>query len=80
MGITKKGAAVAAATALAVPIMAAAPVSAAPAATPTVGISVGGYPWYGYIGDKQAPWPGDFSASYATTGNAPLAPGQTGTW
>ena len=32
------------------------------------------------IGDKQAPWPGDFSASYVTTGNAPLAPGQTGTW
>ncbi len=80
MRITKKVAAIAAASALAVPIMAATSVSAAQAATPTVGIGVGGYPWYGYIGDKQAPWPGDFSASYATTGNAPLAPGQTGTW
>jgi hypothetical protein len=78
--ITKRAAAIAAAPALAIPIMAAAPVSAAQAATPTVGISVGGYPWYGYIGDQQAPWPGAFSASYATTGNAPLAPGQTGTW
>jgi NPCBM-associated, NEW3 domain of alpha-galactosidase len=78
--ITKKGAVIAAAAALAVPIMAAAPVSAARAATPTVGIGVGGSPWYGYIGDQQAPWPGDFSASYVTTGNAPLAPGQTGTW
>ncbi len=83
MRITKRVAAIAAiaaAPALAVPIMAAASVSAAQAATPTVGIGVGGYPWYGYIGDKQAPWPGDFSASYMTTGNAPLAPGQTGTW
>jgi hypothetical protein len=79
MRITKI-AAIAAASALAVPIMAAAPVSAAQAAAPTVGIGVGGYPWYGYIGDEQAPWPGDFSASYVTTGNAPLAPGQTGTW
>lgn len=78
--ITKKGAAFAAASALAVPIMAVASVSAAQAATPTVGIGVGGSPWYGYIGDEQAPWPGDFSASYVTTGNAPLAPGQTGTW
>ena len=80
MRITKKVAAIAAASALAVTIMAATSVSAAQAATPTVGIGVGGYPWYGYIGDKQAPWPGDFSASYMTTGNAPLAPGQTGTW
>ena len=80
MRITTKAAGIAAASALAVPIMAAAPVSAAQAATPTVGIGVGGYPWYGYIGDQQAPWPGDFSASYATTGNAPLAPGRTGTW
>jgi hypothetical protein len=80
MRMTKKVAAIAAAPALAVPIMAAAPVGAAQAATPTVGIGVGGQPWYGYIGDKQAPWPGAFSASYVTTGNAPLAPGQTGTW
>jgi hypothetical protein len=80
MGITKKTAAIAAASALAVPVMATAFASAALAATPTVGIGVGGYPWYGYIGDEQAPWPGDFSASYVTTGNAPLAPGQTGTW
>jgi len=80
MRIAQKVAALAAAQALAVPIMATAHVAAAQAATPTVGIGVGGYPWYGYIGDKQAPWPGDFSASYVTTGNAPLAPGQTGTW
>jgi hypothetical protein len=78
--ITMQGAAIAAASALAVTVMAATPVSAAQGATPTVGIGVGGYPWYGYIGDEQAPWPGDFSASYVTTGNAPLAPGQTGTW
>jgi hypothetical protein len=78
--ITKKAAAVAAASALAVPVMAAALAAAAQAATPTVGIGVGGSPWYGYIGDEQAPWPGDFGASYVTTGNAPLAPGQTGTW
>jgi alpha-galactosidase-like protein len=65
---------------MAVSVLAAAPVSAAQAATPTVGIGVGGHPWYGYVGDEQAAWPGDFSASYATTGNAPLAPGQTGTW
>jgi len=25
-------------------------------------------------------WPGDFGASYVTTGNAPLAPGHAGTW
>jgi hypothetical protein len=78
--ITKKAVAIAVASALAVPVMAAASVSAAQAAMPTLGIGVGGSPWYGYIGDKQAPWPGDFSASYVTTGNAPLAPGQTGAW
>jgi len=85
MRVIKKIAAIAAVPALAVPalaipVLAAAPASAAQAATPTVGIGVGGSPWYGYIGDEQAPWPGDFSASYVTTGNAPLAPGQTGTW
>jgi hypothetical protein len=80
MRIAKKAAIIAATPILAVPVAAAASVSAAEAATPTVGIGVGGSPWYGYIGDQQAPWPGDFSASYVTTGNTPLAPGQAGTW
>ena len=83
MRITKKIAsiaAIAAVPALALPLMAASPAFAAQAPAPVTGIGVGGSPWYGYIGDQQAPWPGDFGASYVMTGNAPLALGQTRTW
>jgi hypothetical protein len=77
MRITKKIAITAAF--IAVPAIAV-PAFATTTPAPSVGISVGGAPWYGYIGDMQAAWPGDFSASYTMTGNAPLAPGHTGTW